>query len=578
LSAVASGSGAAFDRWFDRFFGDDLKRRPVDATFLGVHDHDHALPDYSLEADTDLLATSRDLIAQLDAIPFDGLTQTQLFDRALARGALELRLWETGSRFFQAGNPAHHTSAAVFGVSALFQRDSDPLAERVDAAIGRMRALPTMLATARTRVVRAPLVWTERAIREADAGVVYFDHGIRLLAEERGIAQEDFFRQATVAAQAFRDHAAWLRAVLAERRIPFRPAGTDAFDRYLRLGYLLPADQTAEWWFDYAHAELIETTRDLRELAAAIDWKRSSRQQLVGLAEHHPSPDRYYPAFGTAWNRFRQLAIDTDLVTWPDARVDFVPIPPSDRAVARGLVYPTYGGSPPFGDRASDRVFIPSLESEMPPEAQRAVLRDTNDTRIALDYAIRQGGLGHHVQNFHALRAESRIGRMAGVMGASRLAMFCAGTLVDGWAAYATELMEEIGALTPVQRLAEAQFRMRIAARAVADTAIHSGEFGWERAARFLRDEAGMPASTALAEVVQISMFPGRGMAALAGVAAIDELRRHIEDSEGPAFTLRSFHDRLLSYGALPMNLIAAAMLAETESKVQSPVSREMDV
>lgn len=555
-----------FDRWLDRFFDDELKRRPIDATFLGVHDYDHALPDYSLEADTDLLTASRDLIDQLDAIPFDGLTQTQVFDRALARGALDLRMWETGSRFFQAGNPAHHTSAAVFGVIALFQRDAEPLAERVEAAIARMRALPSMLATARTRVVRAPLVWTERAIREADAGAAYFDHGIHLLATERGIAREDFFRQAGAAAQAFRDHAVWLRAVLSERRIPVRPAGTEVFDRYLRLGYLLPVDQTAEWWFDYAHAELIETTRELRELAYEIDWKRSSRQQLADLAEHHPTADRYYLAFETAWSRFRQLAIDADLVAWPDAPVDFVPVPPADRAVAQGVVYPSYRQPPPFGDHTSDRVFVPLLEPEMSPDAQRAVLRDTNDTRIALDYAIRQGGLGHHVQSFHALRAESRIGRMAGVMGASRLAMFCAGMLVDGWAAYATELMEEIGVLTPVQRLAEAQFRVRIAARAVADTAIHSGEFGWERAARFLRDEAGLPASEALAEAIQISMFPGRGMAALAGVAAIDELRRHLEDAEGANFTLRSFHDRLLSYGALPVTLIAAAMLTETES------------
>ncbi len=143
MNTAASGPGAVFDRWFDRFFDDELKRRPVDATFLGVHDHDHALPDYSLDADTDLLATSRDLIAQLDAIPFDGLTQTQLFDRVVARGALELRIWETGSYFFQAGNPAHHTSTAVFGVT----RTSSVRPNRcrtVEAAIARMRALPVL--------------------------------------------------------------------------------------------------------------------------------------------------------------------------------------------------------------------------------------------------------------------------------------------------------------------------------------------------------------------------------------------------------------------------------------------------
>jgi uncharacterized protein (DUF885 family) len=199
----------------------------------------------------------------------------------------------------------------------------------------------------------------------------------------------------------------------------------------------------------------------------------------------------------------------------------------------------------------------------MSPEEQEAVLRSTNDAQIKHNNVIHQAGLGHQVQNYHAFRAESRVGQMAGTDCASRIAMFCGGTLVEGWACYATELMEEIGALSDLQRLSEAQTRLRMAARAVADTAIHSGEFSLERAARFYRDEAGMPASAALGEAVKNSMFPGAAMMYLAGVAGIDELRRQMEDRQGADFSLRAFHDRFLSYGAIPVTLIAASMLSE---------------
>lgn len=551
----------AFDAWFDAFLDDYLKRRPVSATFMGAHQYDHTLPDYSPDADADLAASARDLIATLDAIPNDGLSEAQIYDRILTRGFLEIQLWEVGSPFFQAGNPSHHTGEAGFSVISLFQRDAEPQADRVDAAISRMAALPAFLEMARQRVTSAPLVWTERAIREADAATEYFSNGVKILAEERGIERPEFLKQAAVAAQAFDEHAAWLRSVLAEQRTPFQPAGTEAFDRYLHKGHFLPAEQTTAWWFDYAHAELVEATQEMKDLAKAIDWKRSWKEQLAEIPDHHPTVDRYYQTFGEVWDRSRQQAIDAELVTWPDFPIDFGPISRSDRQAAKGLYYLYYRCPPPFGYHDSHRYVVPPCEPEMTPEEQEAVLRSTNDSQIKLNHVIHHAGLGHHVQNYHAFRAESRVGRMAGTDCASRIGMFCGGTLVEGWACYATELMEEIGALTPLERLSEAQTRLRMAARAVADTAIHSGEFSLERAARFYRDEAGMPASAALGEAVKNSMFPGAAMMYLAGTAGIDELRKAMAEKEGANFSLKAFHDRFLTYGAIPVTLIAASML-----------------
>ena len=202
--ATNTDNGQAFDRWFDSFLDDYLKRRPVSATFIGAHQYDHALPDFSTEADADLVASARDLIATLDAIPNDGLTEAQIHDRALVRGFLEIQLWEVDSPYFQAGNPSHHTGEAAFSVISLFQRDAEPQADRVEAAIQRMAGCRAFLQTARERVAAAPLVWTERAIREADAGAEYFGNGLRILADERGIERPAFLRQAKVAAQAFR--------------------------------------------------------------------------------------------------------------------------------------------------------------------------------------------------------------------------------------------------------------------------------------------------------------------------------------------------------------------------------------
>jgi uncharacterized protein (DUF885 family) len=152
---------------------------------------------------------------------------------------------------------------------------------------------------------------------------------------------------------------------------------------------------------------------------------------------------------------------------------------------------------------------------------------------------------------------------MAGVDCASRIAMFCAGTLVEGWACYATDLMDEIGFLTPLQALAEAQSRLRMAARAVADVGLHTGAMTLAETAAFYEREAGMAAAAAHGEAVKNSMFPGAAMMYLIGTEAIHALRRQLDSRAGGAFSRRAFHDRFLSYGAIPVSLIAADMLGE---------------
>jgi uncharacterized protein (DUF885 family) len=170
--------------------------------------------------------------------------------------------------------------------------------------------------------------------------------------------------------------------------------------------------------------------------------------------------------------------------------------------------------------------------------------------------------LGHHVQNWHAFRAPSRVGQIAGVDCASRIAMFCGGTLVEGWACYATDLMDEVGFLTPLQSLSEAQSRVRMAARAVADVALHTGAMTLEEAASFYEREAGMEPGSARTEAIKNSMFPGAAMMYLVGTNAIHDLRQAMRERQGSAFSLRDFHDAFLSYGAIPTALIAQQMLA----------------
>ncbi|HEU0115160.1 MAG TPA: DUF885 family protein, partial [Thermomicrobiales bacterium] len=524
-----NAAAAAANAWLDEFFAVLFARLPVNATFTGIHRHDDRLPDLSAAGLRAWNADIARLLASAPAIPAAGVAPDALrHDLLLAQNQLRLQQIEFGLRQFQAGNPAHYTGEAIFSLIGLFQRDAAPLADRVAAATARMRAIPEFLATSRAAIADAPPSWTERAAREARAAAAYCERGIPMLAAERHITAPTLFDAAEIARDAFAAHAAWLETELAARPAADVACGRAAFDAYLALGHCLPPAHDASWLAAHAGRALADAQRRLEEDAAALQPDTSWRDQLAALADDHPSVADYYGTYGRVWEAARQAAIAADLLTWPDYPIEFTPFPRSDREAAPSLYYLFYRCPPPFGRPETHRYLVTPIEPDMPPAEQTRRLRATNHSVIKLNHVIHHAGLGHHVQNWRAFRAASRIGQVAGVDCANRIGLFCGGTLVEGWACTATALMEEIGFLSPLERLSEAQSNVRMAARAVVDVNLHTGALSLADAGAFYEREAGMSAAAAQAEAVKNSMFPGAAAMYLLGTEAIRDLRRDL--------------------------------------------------
>jgi uncharacterized protein (DUF885 family) len=143
--------------------------------------------------------------------------------------------------------------------------------------------------------------------------------------------------------------------------------------------------------------------------------------------------------------------------------------------------------------------------------------------------------------------------------------MFCGGSMAEGWACYATGLMGEIGALTPLEVVAEQHSRVRQLARAVVDLAFHAGELSFDEAAALFVERTGMTMSAAAAEVVKCSMFPGTPVMYWLGTRGIVELRDTMRARAGSTFSLKRFHDDLLGCGSIPVAMIARMMSERPE-------------
>src|SRR5260370_21888129 len=121
----------------DGFFESYYRLRPVNATFTGIHGHDHCLPDWSPDGLAGALDEMRALRASLETPaapragierPADppGLANVAARDRALAATFLDIQIAEHESIHFARGNPSLAAGEAIFGAISLMTRPFAP--------------------------------------------------------------------------------------------------------------------------------------------------------------------------------------------------------------------------------------------------------------------------------------------------------------------------------------------------------------------------------------------------------------------------------------------------------------------
>jgi len=536
------------ESWVDETLRTWFAIAPVDGTFVGLHQHDKALPDLSPQGVADARAQLQGAAARRPARTPDE-NPLHVLDEELMADALAIRLWEYETRWML-GNPSVHTGEAVFSLmSLLLPQHGGGESERLEALHARLTALPTFLGQATQQLDRAPLAWTERAVRECMGAQAFLSQGLAHVP----LDNVESVSGALSAIETFKDV---LTNTLSTRTTDRIGCGAEGLALLIERGHRL--DRSAEEIVAYAREEMARTQAWVREHARHAGLQRSDDLPRA-LGQFHPEPDGYYDAFGDVWRDMKALSEARDLLTWPDVPIRYAPRPAWSRAAAPDLYFLFYRSPAAYHRPDVHTYMVPPLPD---PETEdlEVFLAANNDSVIKLNHVVHHGGIGHHVQNWHAFRSPLRMGRVAAVDCSSRVAMFSSGTMAEGWACYATDLMAEAGGLTELEQFAEHAGRIRMCARAIVDVGIHLGDMDLQQAAAFYVEHAGMSAAAARGEAVKNSMFPGAALMYLLGTDLIHELRAELMVIQGDDFDLCTFHDAFLSWGSIPVAVIGREM------------------
>ncbi|MGZ4150463.1 MAG: DUF885 domain-containing protein, partial [Actinomycetota bacterium] len=154
---------------------------------------------------------------------------------------------------------------------------------------------------------------------------------------------------------------------------------------------------------------------------------------------------------------------------------------------------------------------------------------------------------GHHFQSTLELELPdlSNVRRHGG--------FFASAAYAEGWGLYSERLADEMGLyLDDWERLGMLDNQAHRAARLITDTGIHA--LGWTRERAIAKlEEGGQTHTDSVIEVDRYIGMPAQALCYMIGMIEIEKARAATAASEGPAFSLSDFHDRVLGLGELPL-------------------------
>jgi uncharacterized protein (DUF885 family) len=508
--------------------GDDIPRIERPAGWL---------PDWSPAS----MAARREALAMFDrrwrAIDASAWPVARQVDYRLVGSAIARVRWELDGAPAWRRDPQFYIQQALGPVFDLLLPPGPFSAERAQQIQARLAHAPRVLEWARANLDQARQPFAKLAVGtlegiEGRLATVARELDPVLPASHRGALSAP----AAAAGRALGEFRAWLQGRLAS--LPADTAvGREAYVRFLREVALVP----------FTPDELLQMGRQEWERAVAFEALEQQRNRARPPMPIFPDQAAQIAASAKDEAAIRAFLEANDLLTVPAWTRHYLnlPLPPYLAPISFLGVTDDLTSETRLKEDGYSYIRVPG------PNLPYFYLSTARDPRPII---VHEGVPGHYLQLVLSWAHENPIRRRYYDSGAN-----------EGIGFYAEEMMLQAGlwADSPRSREIIYNFARLRALRVEVDVRLATGEFTIDQAADYLEKTVPMDRETALEEAASFAAGPGQAITYQIGKLQIIRMLADARRQQGPAFSLRAFHDVVWKNGNVPLALLRWELLAD---------------
>lgn len=524
---------------------------PSLASLDGVHLHDDLLEDLSRPGIDEHVRALAGFGRRLHQIEPSLLPPLERIDHPMVASNIEARMYELEVVRSWERNPQVYadTIGTSLAGQALFAYA--PEAERARRVVSKLRQVPRLVQAARDNIRETAGIFVKAGLETWRGALTFVESDLpRAFSTLDDLhILGDLADTSAEAATAIKAYIDYLENDLASRAKASFRLGRERFEQKLKLeeGISLGAERL----LTIALRELHTVQEEFRTLAGRLEsgdpidvWRRAKEQ--------HPEPGRLAAVAQEQVRELEQFLQRQTVVTMPAAETVVVaPSPDFYRWAFASMWTPG-----PFETKPSRAYYyLTDVDRTWSADRQKEHMRDFNVPTL-WNISIHEVYPGHFLHYQHLRRVESKVRKST---------LFAPTSFVEGWAHYCEQMMMEAGfrrgdSAMRLGQLAEALVRL---ARVVVSIRLHCEDMSVEQGMRFFRDEAFLEEANARREAERGTFDPTYLVYSI-GKLMMLKLRRDYKEQQGSKYSLRAFHDAVLSQGSAPFWAQRRLLLNET--------------
>ena len=566
-ATMAQTADEAFENLADEYISDLSNFSPVYATLLGDHSADGQLDQVDGKARSEVRSLLNDYLSALNGIDRNQLSRANQVDAELLLHDVESSLWSLDLLQEWAWDPLEYVGLSGSAIYGLLARDFAPLTTRLVSVTSRLEQLPRFFAQARASIQpsRVPKVHAETAIQQNPGLLSIIDSMVVPVMGALSTEQQQRLNTAIeLARNAIAEQQAWLEEELLPQASGDFRIGAELYDVKLAFALNSPMSRReitarAEQEFEAVRNAMYEVAKSVyvakHPYTAFPDNPDEAYKQVViraALEEAYkklPPPDGIVAVAKEYLQQAIDFVVEHNIVTMPDEPVEIIVMPEFQRGVTVAYLDP-----PGPLDKGQPAFYaVAPLPDDWTDEQVESFLREYNLLSIQ-DLTIHEGVPGHYLQLALSNRYPSAL-----------RSVLWSGPFVEGWGVYAEQMMISAGYMNedPLMKLINLKWYLRAVTNAIIDSGIHVDGMTRDAAMKLMVEGGFQEEREAAGKWVRAQLSSAQLSTYFVGYQEHLALRAALEKRWGDEFTLRRYHDQVLSYGSPPVRFVRALMLDE---------------